>query len=72
MESEHLPQREGTLVYRREGTRPPSLNTELIVKKTIDLFLDGQNQFLAKEIRVRPMSSSATSTSSQSVICMGR
>jgi hypothetical protein len=69
MEPEHLPQREGTVLL---CTRVPSLNTELIVEKTIDLFLDGQNQFLAKEIRVRPMSSSATSTSSQSVICMGR
>ncbi len=72
MEPEILPQREGTFVYRREGTRVPSLNTELLVEKSIDLFLDGQNQFLTKEIRVRPMSSSATSTSSQSVICMGR
>jgi hypothetical protein len=36
---------------------------ELTVKKTIDLFLDGQNQFLRKEIWVRPMSSSATSAS---------
>ncbi len=32
-------------------------------------FLDGQNQFLTKEIWVRPMSSSATSTGSQSESC---
>jgi hypothetical protein len=44
-----------------------------IVQKRIDLFLDGQNRLLmTKEIWVRPMSSSATSTSSQSVSCMGR
>jgi hypothetical protein len=38
---------------------------KLIVKKTTDLFLTGQNQFLKKEILVRPMSS-------QSVNCMDR
>jgi hypothetical protein len=32
----------------------------------------GQNHFLIKDIWVRPMSSSATLTSSQSVSCMGR
>jgi hypothetical protein len=42
------------------------------VQKTADLFLDGQNQFLTKEIWVRPMSISATSTNSQSVSCIGR
>ncbi len=52
--------------------------TELEVQKTIDLLLEGQDWFLSKEIWARPMSSSATSTSSQSlscsqsVSCMGR
>jgi hypothetical protein len=40
---------------------------ELAVCNTIDLFLRGQNRFWSKDIWVRPMSSSATSTSMQSV-----
>jgi hypothetical protein len=36
------------------------------------IFLDGQNWFLSKDIWVRPMSSSATSTSGQSLSCPGR
>jgi hypothetical protein len=35
----------------------PTRTTELIVKKTIGLFLGGQNQFFTKEISIRPMSS---------------
>ena len=45
---------------------------ELAVKKTIDLFIEGQNWFFSIELLVRPMSSSVTSTSGQSVSCMGR
>ncbi len=45
--------------------------TELY-KKQIELFIEGQNRFFTKEMWVRPMSSSATSTSGQSVSCMGR
>ncbi len=41
-------------------------------KKPIELFLEGQNRFFTKEMWVRPMSSSSTSTSGQSVSCMGR
>jgi hypothetical protein len=38
----------------------------MLNEKTTDLFLEGQNWFLSKEMWVRLMSSSATSTSGQS------
>jgi hypothetical protein len=49
---------------------PVVMNSWSQTELKIDLFLDGHNHFFTKDILVRPMSNSATSTSSQSVSCL--
>jgi hypothetical protein len=41
----------------------------MVACRTTNIFLEGQNRFLLKEIWVRPMNSSATSRSRKTVIC---